>query len=340
MGSPDNYSTDISELLHVETVKEAYRASNRVEYMEQILLFNDRRTSLAYMVQTLEYLALKGYYRAGSAKILRLQNPQDRRATTRRARRKKSTNAHEAGIKIEAPTARLRRWEEQLPVPHLAGKAKRLMAIGEAGAQYAIPDLTSCFYDWLLANWGRKIADMTCQDGTPIRVYNAVSHWYRPFQNPEEIERVLLKCAKKGKKWQSRKSKDHSIWVRQFVDTGIDSFQGRKACFPLLYFGYTPPAAHLKYFTSPDVVQEQRVSTKEPSELGFAMIQGTKFVNPSSKPDPAHGFVEVEIDQGDQYIAPIGSIEGPVQLVEVDENSARSWLVNSHIDLETYYYVY
>ena len=128
--------------------------------------------------------------------------------------------------------------------------------------------------------------------------------------------------------------------MRQFADTGIDSFQGRKACFPLLYFGYTPPAAHLKYFTSPDVVQEQRVGTKEPSELGFAMIQGTKFVNPSSKPDPAHGFVEVEIDQGDRYIAPIGSIEGPVQLVEVDENSARSWLVNSHIDLETYYYVY
>jgi hypothetical protein len=42
MGSPDNFTTDISELLHVENVKEAYRASNRVDYMKQMLWHNDR----------------------------------------------------------------------------------------------------------------------------------------------------------------------------------------------------------------------------------------------------------------------------------------------------------
>ena len=41
MGSPDNFSTDISELLHIENVKEAYRASNRVQYEEQMLWYND-----------------------------------------------------------------------------------------------------------------------------------------------------------------------------------------------------------------------------------------------------------------------------------------------------------
>jgi len=50
MGSPDNFSTPISELLHIENVKEAYRASNPVLYEEQMLWYNDRHTGIAYMV--------------------------------------------------------------------------------------------------------------------------------------------------------------------------------------------------------------------------------------------------------------------------------------------------
>jgi len=34
MGSPDNFSTDISELLHLQNFKKAYRTSNRVQYEE------------------------------------------------------------------------------------------------------------------------------------------------------------------------------------------------------------------------------------------------------------------------------------------------------------------
>jgi len=59
MGSPDNFSTDVSELLHIEMVKEAYRSTNRVSFEEQMLWYNDRYTALAYMVQTLDYLALR-----------------------------------------------------------------------------------------------------------------------------------------------------------------------------------------------------------------------------------------------------------------------------------------
>ena len=37
MGSPDNFNTDISELLHIENVKNAYRASNQVDFIQQML---------------------------------------------------------------------------------------------------------------------------------------------------------------------------------------------------------------------------------------------------------------------------------------------------------------
>jgi len=62
MGSGDNFTTDISERLHIANVKEAYRSSNKVNYIRQMLMHNDRCTGLDYMEQTLSYLALQGWY--------------------------------------------------------------------------------------------------------------------------------------------------------------------------------------------------------------------------------------------------------------------------------------
>jgi len=46
MGSSDNVTTDISEWLHIGNVKEAYRSTNEVNYIQQMLKHNDRCTSL------------------------------------------------------------------------------------------------------------------------------------------------------------------------------------------------------------------------------------------------------------------------------------------------------
>lgn len=61
MGSLDNFSTDISELFHIENVKKAYRVSNKVDYKKQMLFLNERRLNLAYMDQTLKFLTLEEY---------------------------------------------------------------------------------------------------------------------------------------------------------------------------------------------------------------------------------------------------------------------------------------
>src|SRR6187551_193810 len=62
MGSADNFTTDISELLHKNMIKTGYRASNKNDFEKQILWYNDRMTSLSYMEQNLRHLALEGYY--------------------------------------------------------------------------------------------------------------------------------------------------------------------------------------------------------------------------------------------------------------------------------------
>ena len=69
MGSGDNCTTDISERIHISTVKEAYGSSNKVNYIRQMLKHNDRYTRLVYMEETLSSLALEGWYDIDSAKI-------------------------------------------------------------------------------------------------------------------------------------------------------------------------------------------------------------------------------------------------------------------------------
>jgi hypothetical protein len=72
MGSGDNFTTDISERLRITNVKEAYRSSNKVNYIRQMLMHNDQCTSLDYMEETLSYLALEGWYNIDSAKVFNL----------------------------------------------------------------------------------------------------------------------------------------------------------------------------------------------------------------------------------------------------------------------------
>ena len=70
MGASDNFSNDISELLNISKVKDAYRASNRVNFMRQVLAHNDRHSALDYMHQMLRWLALQGWHDKDSAAIL------------------------------------------------------------------------------------------------------------------------------------------------------------------------------------------------------------------------------------------------------------------------------
>jgi len=121
---------------------------------------------------------------------------------------------------------------------------------------------------------------------------------------------------------------------------------------PLLYFAYTP----LKSAVQHRAADGQRVVAKlqprsaggrnkeilVPETIVLAVIMGYKFTGPSGLPNKFHGFVEVEFEGRDRYVVEVESIEGPVQLVEVNETrkSRKTWIVNNHIDLETYYYVY
>ena len=72
MGSGDNFTTDISERLHIANAKKAYRSTNKVNYIRHRLKHNDRCTGLTDMEETVSYLALEGWYNIDSAIVLNI----------------------------------------------------------------------------------------------------------------------------------------------------------------------------------------------------------------------------------------------------------------------------
>jgi hypothetical protein len=85
MGSGDDCTTDNSEWIHIANVKQAYRPSNNVIYIQQMLNHNDLCTGLDYTEETASYLALEGWYDIDSAKVFNLLSTTDKRRSTPRA---------------------------------------------------------------------------------------------------------------------------------------------------------------------------------------------------------------------------------------------------------------
>ena len=183
-----------------------------------------------------------------------------------------------------------------------------------------------------------------------IKVYNSVSYRYQPFQRLNEVDKQLLRCTAKWRRFSEGLT--HNIWVCVTPDREKDTFQGRKACFPLLYGEYTPsddilmqPGADKTRV--PTYVKHRRsgnkmVAQEVPTPIGLAMVIPYKYVRSDSLPNKYHGCVEVQLDKRSRFVVPIKSIEGAVQLVpeNIESKLNKIFLVNNYIDLDTFYYVY
>ena len=286
MGSPDNFSTDVLELLHVEMVKEAYCSTNRVNFKEQILWYNDRHMGLAYMIQTLEYLGLRGSFDSDTAWTLGIRSREERLKFTRCAIRRQAaagdassqlileTNLMSRSVPryspIAVPEASARPGISELQKQtELAGTVRDMkpLSLKEAAVWFGLSDFPAIFRQQIIAIWGTHVGERilgpneTFGDTVRIEVYNSLANFYQPFQQPLEVQKGILRCVRFGGDKKSAVTRNVSVCVKQ--DRTHDSFQGRKACTPLLYFSYTPPkfAVHLR---GPD---GQRVASERQQKL-------------------------------------------------------------------------
>jgi len=90
-GASDNWTTDVSEGLHVSP-KNAYRATNRVNFVSQLLAYLDADMGMSMMRLNLTHLALNGFYVPASTRILDLLPLTIKLLNTRRARRTRQNN--------------------------------------------------------------------------------------------------------------------------------------------------------------------------------------------------------------------------------------------------------
>jgi len=69
----------------------------------------------------------------------------------------------------------------------------------------------------------------------------------------------------------------------------------------------------------------------------------TKYNDPHGWADCVDGFIQVVEQTDKMHIVPVGAIVGPAHLVRENAASDRIdsvWLVNNHVDFDTYQTVY
>jgi len=307
------------------------------------------------MVQTLECLALRGIYDHDTTRVLGMQTRNERLLSTMvarhrergpeirqyafRARGRPSQNLAPAiSLQIQV-LKRKQRVDQVIQRTRLGGSARGIqqLLLSEAVDRFSIPDLQVLFCDYVEELWEQRVADRvlgrseTYAESTMIEIHNSVANYFRQVQCPLEIVRRPLRCTKEAGKYGPL---SHDICVRESQDRDNDSFQGGKPCKPLLYLSFSPSKALIPLTT-------QRNKSQVTETLELVMLVGMKYGTESGKPNCFHGFVEVLLNERDRYVAELEPIEGPVHLLEGGKiRGKNSWIMNSQIDLETYYYVY
>ena len=354
MGAPDNFSTDISELLHISNGKAAYRASNRVNFLLQILAHNDRHTALDYMHMTLRWLALKGWYDKDTATTLNLINASEKRRCTRHAQQNRILAGEpEPFFRPNLPPSQ----PYQLSSICARSPVFKRMSVAQAAVFFDIPTLPTLVRHHLNQIWGHDAVGLLWGAGDDFKhevevlPYNKVRFYANRFHTPLDHARGLLDCSVQNVSGCIYKRPPQVVWERLDGNTS-DGLRGRRPAFPLLYFSFSPP---LKVLDIQDVIRKSGGSLKlfskfipslrafvaRPSALGLAAAVGTGFQHRLGNPEVVDGYIRV-IKAAGPHVFAVDRIEGPCHLLPVSRStgSGSVWIINNHVDLDTYWDVY
>jgi len=198
MGSVDNFTTDISEWLHIGNVKEAYQSTNKVNYIQQILKHNDRCTGLDYMEETLSDLAHQGWYDIDSAKVFNRLSATDEWRNTRRAH---LLRLHH---RLKEPFFRpVSQQVHHLRETHVRGLCRsiKLTSLRDASVDFGLPNFGQLFCTHIEDDWGHEVSGLVLgydqnvlMDSEFITLQNGLLYYRQPFHCPTSVERLGLDC--------------------------------------------------------------------------------------------------------------------------------------------------
>ena len=249
MGSGDNFTTGISERLHIANVKEAYPSSNKVNYIRQMLEHNDQCTGLDYVEETLTHLALDGWYDIDPAQVFNLMSATDKRRSTRRAHLLRLQTFQDEPI--ISPVSQQLYHLRETHVRRVCRSIK-LISLRDASEHFRIPNFGQLFRAQIEEDWGHEVSGLVLGyhqnvliDSICIKLQNGLLYYRQPFHNPTSVERLGLDCkVEYTNAHQGMMPEAHNIWVQytQSEENDLDNtFQGPILSFSVLYFSWTPP---------------------------------------------------------------------------------------------------
>jgi len=219
MGCGDNFSTDMSEWLHIAIMKEAYRSTNKANYICQILKHNDWCTGFDHMEETLSYLALPAWYNIHSVTVFDRLSATDRQQSARR------------GHPFRLPTI------EQVPIvcpvsqqvyhfreTHVSGvyRCIKLTSHRNISANIGIPNFGQLFHAQNEEAWEQKVSrlvlgyDLNVHIGSIfLTLQNAVLYSCQPFHKRTSVQHLGLDCkVEYTNANQGIVPEAHNIWVQ------------------------------------------------------------------------------------------------------------------------------
>jgi len=342
-------------------VKVAYRSSNKVNYIRQMLKHNDRCTGLDYMEKTLPYPALKGWYDIDSAKAFNLLFTTDKQRSTHRAHLLRLQTIQDESI-IRPVSQQVYHLRET----HVRGVCRsiKLTSLRDASEDVGISNFGQLFCAQIDEDWGHEVSGLVLGydqnvliDSIFIKPQNGLLYYGQPFHNQTSVEHLVLDCKVEYiNANQGIMPKAHNIWVQytQSEENDLDNtFQGQIPSFPVLYFSWTPPnqiqqfqaclsaGKAISTFSKRCKITQQWVLRPQAQE--YVVVIPTKYNDVHGWADCVDGFIRVVKQTNKMHVVPVGAVVGPAHLVR--ENAALGgidsvWLVNNHVDLDTYWTVY
>jgi len=361
MGLGDNFTTDISEWLHIANMKEAYRASNKVNYIRQMLKHNNRCTHLYCMEETLSYLALQGLYDIDFAKFVILLSASDKQRSIHRAHLLcLQTIQHEPFI-----------WPVSQQVYHLREPhvcrvclSIKLTSLRDASEDFGIPNFQQLFTMQSEEDLGHEDCGLVLGydlnvliDSIIIKLQNGLLYYCQPFHNPTSVERPGLDCmVKYTNANQGMMPAAHKIWVQytQSEENDLDNtFEGRNPSFPVFYFRLTPPNLIVQFQERLPAEEAISISSKWCKKTQqcvlrrraqeYGVVIRTKQKDHHGWADCVYGFNRVVKQMNKMQNVPIGAVVGMMHLLWEKAASGGIdgvWLVNNTVDLDIYWTVY
>jgi len=339
-------------------VKETYQSNKEVNYIRQMLKPNDWSIGLHYIAETLSYLALQGWYDIDSAKVFNLLSATDTPWHT--------SKAHLLCIQHCQDEPFIRPVSQQvhhLRATHVCGLCRSIKwtTLRDASEHFGIRNFRQLFHTQNEQDWGLKVSwlelgyDYTIlKDSIFFQLQNGLSYYHRPFQCPLSVERL-------GLDWKveytnaNRGIMPESLTVCiQYPESDLDNtFQGWIPSFPVLYFSWTPLnqilqcqehlPAEKTIFTISTTCKNTELWILCLQAQEYAVVIPTKYKDLHGWADCVDGFIWVVKRTDMMHIAPVGAIVWPAHSLLENAASDRIdcvWLVNNHLDWDTYHTVY